>query len=154
MSSYSIYLWCLTSLCRVNCCCPSPAQSLLFPCRSRITTIFFYITTLGVVDFCAIFNVPPINPVYIGCSFCRLITRREHLIGRHWYLPANWKLFIRWSLDQWVSQCYTIYCLCSVSSWLVWVYIHQPVRWTPYTSVTGAIPASTWIDWWPRNPLG
>jgi hypothetical protein len=24
-----------------------------------------------------------------GCSFCRLITGPEHLIGRRWYLPAN-----------------------------------------------------------------
>jgi hypothetical protein len=46
----------------------------------------------------------------IGCSFCRLIRRREHLISRHWCLPANWRLFIRWSPDQWVSQCYAIEC--------------------------------------------
>jgi hypothetical protein len=28
--------------------------------------------------------------IYIECSFCRLIRRPEHLIGRYWYLPANW----------------------------------------------------------------
>jgi hypothetical protein len=43
-----------------------------------------------------------------GCSFCRLIRRAEHLIGRHWYLPAYWRSFIRWSPDQWVSPCYAI----------------------------------------------
>jgi hypothetical protein len=47
---------------------------------------------------------------YIGCSLCRLITRPEHLIGRRWYLPANWSSFIRWSPDHWVSQCYAIEC--------------------------------------------
>jgi hypothetical protein len=26
---------------------------------------------------------------YIGCSFCRLIRRPEHIIGRNSYLPAN-----------------------------------------------------------------
>jgi hypothetical protein len=31
----------------------------------------------------------------IECSLCRLIRRPEHLIGRHWYLPANWRSFIR-----------------------------------------------------------
>jgi hypothetical protein len=35
---------------------------------------------------------------YTGCSLCRLIRRPELLIGRHWYLPANWKSFIRWYL--------------------------------------------------------
>jgi hypothetical protein len=45
---------------------------------------------------------------YIECSLCRLIRRLEHLIGRHWYLPANWRSFIRWSPDQWVSQRYAI----------------------------------------------
>jgi hypothetical protein len=44
------------------------------------------------------------------CSSCRLIRRPEHLIGRHWYLPVNWRSFIRWSPDQWVSQCYAIEC--------------------------------------------
>jgi hypothetical protein len=47
---------------------------------------------------------------YIRCSFCRLIRHSEHLIGRHWYLPANWRSFIRWSPDQWVSQCCAIEC--------------------------------------------
>jgi hypothetical protein len=47
---------------------------------------------------------------YIECSLCRLIRRPEHLIGRHWYLPVNWRSFIRWSPDQWVSQCYGVEC--------------------------------------------
>jgi hypothetical protein len=42
------------------------------------------------------------------CSLCRLIRRPELLIGRHWYLPANWRSIIRWSPDQWISQCYAI----------------------------------------------
>jgi hypothetical protein len=46
--------------------------------------------------------------VYIECSLCRLIRRPEHPIGRHWYLPANWRSLIRCSPDQWVSQCYAI----------------------------------------------
>jgi hypothetical protein len=44
------------------------------------------------------------------CSLCRLIGRTEHLIGRHWYLPANWRSFFRWSSEQWVSQCYATEC--------------------------------------------
>jgi hypothetical protein len=47
---------------------------------------------------------------YIQCSLCRLIRHPEHLFGRHWYLPANWRSFIRWSPDQCVSQCYAIRC--------------------------------------------
>jgi hypothetical protein len=46
--------------------------------------------------------------IYIECYFCRLIRRPEHLMGRHWCLPANWRPFFRWSPDQWVSQCYVI----------------------------------------------
>jgi hypothetical protein len=46
----------------------------------------------------------------IGCSLCRLTRCPEHLISWHWYLPANWRSSIRWSPDQWVSQCYTIEC--------------------------------------------
>jgi hypothetical protein len=46
----------------------------------------------------------------IGCSFCRLIGRPEHIIGRHLYLPESCRSFIRWSPDQWVSQCYAIEC--------------------------------------------
>jgi hypothetical protein len=45
---------------------------------------------------------------YIECSLCRLI--RRPLIGRHWYLPANWRWFIQWSPEQWVSPCYAIEC--------------------------------------------
>jgi hypothetical protein len=41
---------------------------------------------------------------YTGCSFCR--TYRQTL----WYRPANWRAFIRWSPDQWVSQCCAIEC--------------------------------------------
>jgi hypothetical protein len=46
----------------------------------------------------------------IECSLCGLIRHPKHLIGKHWYLPANWRSFIRWSHDQWVSQCYAIEC--------------------------------------------
>jgi hypothetical protein len=46
----------------------------------------------------------------IGCSFCRLIRCPEHPIDRHWYLPANWRSFILWLPDQWVSKCYAIEC--------------------------------------------
>jgi hypothetical protein len=69
--------------------------------------------------------------INIGCSFCRLFRRTEHLIGRHWYVPENWRSFFRWSPDQWVSVMPSSVTeasvvLCSVSSW-------QPERWTPYT---------------------
>jgi hypothetical protein len=47
---------------------------------------------------------------YIECSLCRLIRRTEYLIGRHWYLPTNWRSFIRWLPDQWVSQFYPFQC--------------------------------------------
>jgi protein-S-isoprenylcysteine O-methyltransferase Ste14 len=47
---------------------------------------------------------------HIKVSFCRLIRHPEYLIGRHWYLPVNWKSFIRWSSDLWVSHCYAIGC--------------------------------------------
>jgi hypothetical protein len=63
-------------------------------------------------------------PPYLECSLCRLIRRSEHLIGRHWYPPPNWRSFIRWSPDQSVLaiECYrSFYCLCSVSLWLVLV---------------------------------
>jgi hypothetical protein len=46
----------------------------------------------------------------MGCSFCRLIRRPEHLVGRHWYILANWRSYIWWSPDQWVSPCYAIEC--------------------------------------------
>jgi hypothetical protein len=51
-------------------------------------------------------------PEDIECSFCRLTGRPEHLISRHWYLPANWRPFIRWSPDQGVSQCYATQNTC------------------------------------------
>jgi hypothetical protein len=44
------------------------------------------------------------------CSLYRIIRRPEHLIGRHWHLPENWRPFIQWSSDQLVSQCYAIEC--------------------------------------------
>jgi hypothetical protein len=46
----------------------------------------------------------------IGFSFCSHVRRPAHLIARHWYLLANWRPFIRWSSEQWVSQCYVIEC--------------------------------------------
>jgi hypothetical protein len=81
-------------------------------------------------------NVPNIS-VYTGCSFCGLIRRPEHLIGRHWYHPVNWRSFIRCSPGQWVSQCYDIEydrsCYCA----LFCIFIdscettsNQPARWT------------------------
>jgi hypothetical protein len=56
---------------------------------------------------------------YRGCSSCR-ISYRQTL--RH--LPENWRSFIRWSPDQWVSLCYATECYyrsfyCYVSLWLV-----------------------------------
>jgi hypothetical protein len=50
------------------------------------------------------------STAYMERSLCRFITRPEHLIGRHSYLPANWMSFVRWSPDQWVSQCFVIEC--------------------------------------------
>jgi hypothetical protein len=50
------------------------------------------------------------TPRIYRCSFFRLIRRPEHLIGRHCYLPANWRSFIWWSPDQCVSHCYAIVC--------------------------------------------
>jgi hypothetical protein len=52
----------------------------------------------------------PIDHIIPGVHFCRFIRRPEHVICRHWYLPAKWKSFIRWSPEQWVSQCYAIEC--------------------------------------------
>jgi hypothetical protein len=39
------------------------------------------------------------------CSLCR--TSYQQTL---WYLPADWMPFIRWSSEQWVSQCYVIEC--------------------------------------------
>jgi hypothetical protein len=64
------------------------------------------------------FNVKNGN---IGCSFCRPIRCPEHVIGRHWYLPADWKSFIR--SDQWVSQCYAIECDISFCCALLCVFM-------------------------------
>jgi hypothetical protein len=61
---------------------------------------------------------------YIGRSFCRFIRRPEHL-------PANWRSFIRWSPDQWLSQCYANECgrsfCCALFCvlWLVWVNVQS-----------------------------
>jgi hypothetical protein len=75
--------------------------------------------------------------------------RPEHLIGRHWYLPANWRPFIQWSPEQWVSQCYTIDCdlLCFV----LCLYdsresmSNQPARWTPDIYVCIVIVNHCWL---------
>jgi hypothetical protein len=64
---------------------------------------------------------------YIGCSFCRLIRRPEHLIGRHWYLPQTEGQSFG---DHLISESVSVtpssvveasIVLCSVSLWLVWV---------------------------------
>jgi hypothetical protein len=59
----------------------------------------------------------------IGCSFCRIIRRPEHLIDRHWYLPATWRSFIRWSPDEQVSHCYAIECYRSFYFVLFCVFV-------------------------------
>jgi hypothetical protein len=68
---------------------------------------------------------------YTGCSFCRLIRRPEHLISKQWYLPTNWRPFIRWSL---ISESVSVMplsvtkasiVLCSVSLWLMWVNVQS-----------------------------
>jgi hypothetical protein len=75
---------------------------------------------------------------YRGCSFCRLIRRPEHLIGRYWYLQTNRSSFIRWSSAQWVGQCYAIECDRSFYCALFCVFYdscesmsNQPGRWAP-----------------------
>jgi hypothetical protein len=66
---------------------------------------------------------------YIGCSYCRLIRRPEHLVGRHWYLQANWMSFIRWTPDQWISQCHASECYksfyCALFCVFVWVSVQS-----------------------------
>jgi hypothetical protein len=54
-------------------------------------------------------NLLPGDPNIQGVHFA-IFRRPEHLIGRHWYLPANSMTFILWSTDQWVSQCYVTEC--------------------------------------------
>jgi hypothetical protein len=39
-----------------------------------------------------------------------------------WYLPANWRSFIRWLPDQWVIQCYAIGCYKSLYCDLLCLY--------------------------------
>jgi hypothetical protein len=84
--------------------------------------------------------------LYTGCSFCRLIRRPQHFIGRHFYLPTNWRSFIWWSSDQCVSQCYTTECdrsfycvLCLYDSRES--MSNQPARLTPV--IINALPVST-----------
>jgi hypothetical protein len=76
------------------------------------------------------------QPVYcIQRSLCRLIRRPEHLIGRHWYLPPNWRSFIRRSVSQSVlrHRLWQKLLLCSV----LCLYdscesmSNQPALWTP-----------------------
>jgi hypothetical protein len=67
--------------------------------------------------------------IYIGCSFCTLIRRPEHLIGTHCYLPANWRPFIWWSPD----QCYRSFC-CALLLCFMTRLSQCPIqlaRWTP-----------------------
>jgi hypothetical protein len=55
----------------------------------------------------------------------------EHFIGRHSYLPVNWRSFIRLTPDQWVSHCYAIerdrsfYCALFCVLWLVRVNVQS-----------------------------
>jgi hypothetical protein len=77
--------------------------------------------------------------ICIECTFCRLIRHPEHLIGRHWYLSANWRSFIHHHLISESSVlrhrvlivASTRIVLCSVSSCVVWVNVHMPALWTP-----------------------
>jgi hypothetical protein len=61
------------------------------------------------------------NRVSIGlvCSLCRLIGQTL------WYLSANWGSFIRWSYEQWVSQCCAIECSGSFYCALFCVFTHM-----------------------------
>jgi hypothetical protein len=69
------------------------------------------------------------------CLFCGLIRRPEDLIGRHCYLQPNWRSFIRWSPEQWVSLCYAIECYRSFYCALFclhdsrWSMSNQPALW-------------------------
>jgi hypothetical protein len=43
-----------------------------------------------------------------------------------WYLPANWRSCIRWSPDQWVSQCYrSFYCALFCVFMALWVDVQS-----------------------------
>jgi hypothetical protein len=74
------------------------------------------------------------------CSFCRLVRCPEHLNGKRWYLPANWRSFIWWSCDQWVSPCYAIECDRNFYWTLFCVFMSRVIecwislRSTPYTN--------------------
>jgi hypothetical protein len=53
-----------------------------------------------------------------------LVKHTGHFIDRHCYLPADWRSFIRWSPEQWVSLVPSSVIeasivLCSASLWLV-----------------------------------
>jgi hypothetical protein len=56
-----------------------------------------------------------------------------------WYLLANWRSFVRWSPDQWVSQYYAIECYRSFYCALFCLHdscesmFNQPALWTPGT---------------------
>jgi hypothetical protein len=92
--------------------------------RSEHSPNLFTSSTLTIL-FCCIYR-------RTGCSFCRLISRPKHLMGRHWYLPANWRSFIRWSPDQWVGQCYASLVFCvfmtRVSQCPISLLAEHPIR--------------------------
>jgi hypothetical protein len=48
--------------------------------------------------------------VYIVFIVQAYYTSRTSYRQTLWYLPPNWRSFIRWSPDQWVSHCYVIEC--------------------------------------------
>jgi hypothetical protein len=62
------------------------------------------------------------------CSLCKLIRCPEHLIGRHWCLPADGRSFIWWSPEQWVSPCYSIECDRSFYCGLFCVFITHVIQ--------------------------
>jgi hypothetical protein len=68
----------------------------------------------------------------IGCSFCRLIRRPEHLIGRHYGISRQTEghsfgdHLISGSVNVTPSSVVEAsIVLCSVSSWLVWVNVQS-----------------------------
>jgi hypothetical protein len=82
-------------------------------------------TDLRIVMFLSCLQIWVIDKVAClwECSLCRLIRRPEHHIGRHCYLPTNWRSFIRWSPDQWISVTpSSVIEACFMSLWLVWAH--------------------------------
>jgi hypothetical protein len=87
------------------------SSSFCIPCCLNILQVKIYSV------YCRKFNI---NQTYeqhryrLHCRYrvfiSRLVRRPEHLVFRHWYLPANWRSFIRWSRDQWASHCYDFEC--------------------------------------------